>query len=69
VVPGTGNVLKIQQVLHACSDHIDVEKEEDKGKDMFQAFATLGLATIGMGEEIGLSCALLCRLPCDLARR
>jgi len=55
---GTGNVLKIQSILHACSDHIDVEKEEDKGKDTFQAFATLGLACIAMGEEVGAEMSL-----------
>ena len=36
VALGTGNVLKIQNILHACSEHIDVEKDEDKGKDTFQ---------------------------------
>lgn len=25
---GTGNVLKVQQMLHHCSDHLNVEKEE-----------------------------------------
>jgi len=31
---GTGNVLKIQQLLHICSDHYEQEKEvQDKAKD------------------------------------
>jgi hypothetical protein len=25
---GTGNVLKVQQLLHMCSEHVDKEKEE-----------------------------------------
>lgn len=32
-VPGSGNVLKVQQLLHICSEHFDSkEKEEDKDK-------------------------------------
>ena len=33
---GTGNVLKIQQLLHICSEHIEAkpeEKKEEKDKD------------------------------------
>eukprot|EP00090_Calanus_glacialis_P024916 TRINITY_DN3867_c0_g1_i1.p1 TRINITY_DN3867_c0_g1~~TRINITY_DN3867_c0_g1_i1.p1 ORF type:complete len:913 (+),score=317.38 TRINITY_DN3867_c0_g1_i1:53-2791(+) len=30
---GTGNVLKIQQLLHICSDHYEQDKEVDKSKD------------------------------------
>jgi len=30
---GTGNVLKIQQLLHICSDHYDQEKVETEKKD------------------------------------
>lgn len=29
---GTGNVLKIQQLLSICSEHIELDKEEDKDK-------------------------------------
>lgn len=30
---GSGNVLKVQQLLHICSEHFDSkEKEEDKDK-------------------------------------
>ncbi|KAJ1536393.1 proteasome regulatory particle base subunit [Nowakowskiella sp. JEL0078] len=46
---GTGNVLKVQQMLQYCTDHLDAEKEDDK----FQAFAVLGIALISMGEDIG----------------
>ena len=27
---GTGNVLKIQNLLHICSEHYETDKEEDK---------------------------------------
>jgi len=46
---GTGNVLKIQKMLHYCNDHLDPEKEDD----MFQSFAVIGIAIIAMGEDIG----------------
>ena len=33
VLPGSGNVLKVQQLLHICSEHFDSkEKEEEKEK-------------------------------------
>merc|ERR1712013_855904 len=66
---GTGNVLKIQQLLHICSDHYEQDKEvvdkskdkkkEDKKEDApldlsgLQAVAVLGLGLISMGEDIG----------------
>ncbi|KAI9015987.1 armadillo-type protein [Hyaloraphidium curvatum] len=46
---GTGNVLKIQEMLHICNDHLDPEKEDDK----HQGYAALGVALIAMGEEVG----------------
>eukprot|EP01137_Pigoraptor_chileana_P004075 Opistho-2@45258 len=52
---GTGNVLKVQSMLHECSDHFDKEKEQD---DTHQAFAVLGIALIAMGEEIGAEMSL-----------
>ncbi|XP_045632613.1 26S proteasome non-ATPase regulatory subunit 2 [Ursus americanus] len=71
---GSGNVLKVQQLLHICSEHFDSkEKEEDKDKkekkdkdkkeapaDMgaHQGVAVLGIALIAMGEEIGAEMAL-----------
>ncbi|KAI8986996.1 armadillo-type protein [Pilobolus umbonatus] len=51
---GTGNVLKVQKMLHMCNDHIDKEKEDDT----FQGFATLGVALIAMGEEVGSEMSL-----------
>ncbi|TPX40116.1 hypothetical protein SeMB42_g01547 [Synchytrium endobioticum] len=45
----TGNVLKVQHMLHLCNDHLDPLKEDDK----FQGFATLGVALIAMGEDVG----------------
>jgi 26S proteasome regulatory subunit N1 len=48
----TGNVLKIQHMLHICSDHLE------PGEDAHQGFATLAIAMISMGEEIGSQMAL-----------
>ncbi|KAJ8923645.1 hypothetical protein NQ315_010225 [Exocentrus adspersus] len=64
---GTGNVLKVQHLLHICSEHYepsdssdknakDKEKKENKEeKDLSsrQAIAVLGIALISMGEDIG----------------
>lgn len=46
---GTGNVLKIQSLLHECTDHLDPEKDDD----LHQALAVVGLAVVAMGEDIG----------------
>eukprot|EP01111_Echinosteliopsis_oligospora_P005169 TRINITY_DN1836_c0_g1_i1.p1 TRINITY_DN1836_c0_g1~~TRINITY_DN1836_c0_g1_i1.p1 ORF type:complete len:486 (-),score=153.80 TRINITY_DN1836_c0_g1_i1:22-1479(-) len=43
---GTGNVLKVQRMIHVCSDHL----EENNAH---QAIAALGISLIGMGEELG----------------
>ncbi|KAI8852143.1 hypothetical protein BC829DRAFT_385239 [Chytridium lagenaria] len=51
---GTGNVLKVQKMLHLCNDHLDPEKEDDR----FQAFAVIGIALIAMGDDIGSEMAL-----------
>ncbi|KAF1802464.1 armadillo-type protein [Mucor lusitanicus] len=51
---GTGNVLKVQKMLHMCNDHLDKEKDDDT----FQGFATLGVALIAMGEEVGSEMSL-----------
>jgi len=51
---GTGNVLKVQKMLHLCSDHLDKEKEDDQ----HQAFAVLGIALIAMGEDVGAEMCL-----------
>lgn len=52
---GTGNVLKVQEMLHHCNDHA-VDKE--KTDDAYQGFATLAIAMISLGEEIGSQMAL-----------
>ncbi|KAJ3356380.1 proteasome regulatory particle base subunit [Entophlyctis luteolus] len=52
---GTGNVLKIQSMLHLCNDHFDSTKGED---DSFQAFAVIGIALIAMGEDVGAEMAI-----------
>ncbi|KAI9721914.1 MAG: proteasome regulatory particle base subunit [Candelaria pacifica] len=49
---GTGTVLKLQELLHLCNDHIE-EGENKKGDEMLQAYAVLGLALVAMGEEVG----------------
>lgn len=54
---GTGNVLKIQQMLHLTADHLPVEDDKEP-EDMFQAFATIGIAMIAMGEDVGTDMAL-----------
>ncbi|CAG9816749.1 unnamed protein product [Phaedon cochleariae] len=64
---GTGNVLKVQHLLHICSEHYEGsdstdksskdkdKKETEKEKDLStrQAVAVLGIALISMGEDIG----------------
>ncbi|KAG5891554.1 hypothetical protein JTB14_028571 [Gonioctena quinquepunctata] len=63
---GTGNVLKVQHLLHICSEHYEGDgtdknskdkdkKESEKEKDLStrQAVAVLGIALISMGEDIG----------------
>lgn len=56
---GTGNVLKVQSMLHACSEHVDTSKEDyQEGEDAFQAVAAMGIAMIAMGEDISTDMAL-----------
>lgn len=50
---GTTNPLRVQDMMHLCSDHI--EGDED---DTFQAFATIGVALIAMGEDVGAEMAV-----------
>ncbi|GAP86360.1 putative 26S proteasome regulatory subunit rpn-1 [Rosellinia necatrix] len=49
---GTGAVLKIQELLHICNEHIE-ESDEKKGEELEQAYAVLGIALVAMGEDIG----------------
>ncbi|RWS26321.1 26S proteasome non-ATPase regulatory subunit 2-like protein, partial [Leptotrombidium deliense] len=58
----TGNVLKIQNLLHVCSEKQDVKEGQEGDWDkhgitgnrsLQQAVATLGIALIAMSEDIG----------------
>jgi 26S proteasome regulatory subunit N1 len=44
---GTGNVLKIQKLLHICAEH---KEETESGH---QIAAVLGVALIALGEKVG----------------
>lgn len=48
---GTGNVLKIQQLLHHCSEHLTENAEH-------QALSVLGIALIACGEKISTEMSL-----------
>ncbi|KAF1993601.1 26S proteasome non-ATPase-like protein regulatory subunit 2 [Amniculicola lignicola CBS 123094] len=50
---GTGAVLKIQQLLHICNEHIDEDSDEKKGDELLQSYAVIGLSLVAMGEDIG----------------
>ena len=49
---GTGAVLKIQELLHICNEHME-ESDEKKGDELLQAYAVLGIGLISMGEDVG----------------
>ncbi|CED83561.1 26s proteasome regulatory complex non-atpase subcomplex rpn1 subunit [Phaffia rhodozyma] len=51
---GTGNVLKVQSMLHHCNDHLDKEKDDPT----YQGLAVLGIAIIAMGEDVGAEMSL-----------
>ncbi|PAV63079.1 hypothetical protein WR25_19852 [Diploscapter pachys] len=70
---GTGNVLKIQNLLHMCSEHYETVDDKKKKKEdaknakkeptkpdlsSQQAVAVLGIGLIAMGEDIGSQMAL-----------
>lgn len=51
---GTGTVLKIQELLHICNEHIEEDDESKKSQDgLLQAYAVIGLSLVAMGEEVG----------------
>ncbi|GAM85056.1 hypothetical protein ANO11243_030590 [Dothideomycetidae sp. 11243] len=50
---GTGAVLKIQQLLHICNEHIEESDEEKKGDELLQAYAVIGIGLVAMGEDVG----------------
>jgi 26S proteasome regulatory subunit N1 len=49
---GTGTVLKLQELLHICNDHIE-ESDDKKGDELLQAYAVIGLGLVAMGEDVG----------------
>jgi 26S proteasome regulatory subunit N1 len=51
----SGNVLKIQELLHICAEHGEHKEgeEEDKNTNHFQTAAVLSLSLISFGENIG----------------
>jgi 26S proteasome regulatory subunit N1 len=50
---GTGAVLKIQQLLHICNEHIEDDSEEKQGDELLQSYAVIGLSLVAMGEDVG----------------
>jgi len=50
---GSGNVLKVQKMLHLCAEHKQDEKEA-----IHQVAAVIGVALIAFGEDIGVEMAL-----------
>lgn len=50
---GSGNVLKVQKMLHLCAEH----KTEDK-ETLHQIAAVVGVALIAFGESIGTEMCL-----------
>ncbi|KAI1337399.1 armadillo-type protein [Xylariaceae sp. FL0016] len=49
---GTGAVLKIQELLHICNEHIE-DSDEKRGDELLQAYAVIGIALVAMGEDVG----------------
>uniref|UniRef100_A0A061RYU3 26S proteasome non-ATPase regulatory subunit 2 homolog n=1 Tax=Tetraselmis sp. GSL018 TaxID=582737 RepID=A0A061RYU3_9CHLO len=49
---GTGDVLKVQELLALCGEHIEVE-DNTAWKAIHQGPAVMGIALIAMGEELG----------------
>lgn len=54
---GTGNVLRVQRMLHIAAEH-HTTSDDKETEVMFQAFATIGIALIAMGEDVGTEMAL-----------
>ena len=50
---GSGNVLKVQKMLHKCAEHKTEEKES-----IHQKAAVLGVSLIAFGEETGTEMCL-----------
>lgn len=61
---GTGNVLKVQDMLHACAEHID-----DADACAHQMAAVVGIALVAMGEEVGkIWLCVRWNISCNTAR-
>lgn len=54
---GTGNVLKVQELLAICGEHIETE-ESTSWKAIHQGPAALGIALIAMAEPLGAAMAM-----------
>eukprot|EP01087_Luapelamoeba_hula_P008624 TRINITY_DN216_c0_g1_i1.p1 TRINITY_DN216_c0_g1~~TRINITY_DN216_c0_g1_i1.p1 ORF type:complete len:904 (+),score=160.99 TRINITY_DN216_c0_g1_i1:66-2714(+) len=52
---GTGNVLKIQELLKVCGEHREKEKEAEGAH---QGAAVLGIALVAMAEDLGKQMAV-----------
>ncbi|ROT41827.1 26S proteasome regulatory subunit rpn-1 [Sodiomyces alkalinus F11] len=50
---GTGAVLKIQELLHICNEHVEEPDEQHKSDELLQEYAVLGIALVAMGEDVG----------------
>jgi 26S proteasome regulatory subunit N1 len=50
---GSGNVLKVQELLHICAEH-----KENENETVYQLAAVIGIALIAFGEEIGTEMCL-----------
>ena len=53
---GTGAVLKIQELLHICNEHLEDRDDKDTSKtadELKQQYAVLGIALVAMGEDVG----------------
>ena len=48
---GTGSVDQVQELLQACTDHLEADNS-------FQAVSVIGIALVAMGEEIGAEMAI-----------
>lgn len=56
----SGNVLKIQELLHICAEHEEKKEgeEENKNTNHFQSVAVLSLGLIAFGEDISSEMAM-----------
>ena len=48
---GSGNVLKVQEMLHQCAEHLEEDAQH-------QMAAVIGISLITMGEEVGAEMAI-----------